>query len=213
MKISWLGHACFYIELESKIKILTDPYEPRAYSGAIRYLPIEVEADIVTVSHHHADHDYVEAVPKAKIVDSEGTFNIIDVVIEGFLSYHDKVKGSQRGKNIIFLITAESLKLVHFGDLGTPDLDYNKLKDIDVAIMPVGGVFTIDYKEASAIVERIKPKIVVPMHFKTSKLDFDIDGVDKFLSGKKGVERAKYINVTKENLPSSTKIFILDHLR
>ncbi len=213
MKISWLGHACFYIELESGTKIVNDPYQPGSFSGAIQYLPIGLEADIVTVSHHHSDHDCTESVAGAEVVDSLGELTIKDVTIETVPSYHDDSKGAIRGENIIFLINAESLKIAHFGDVGTLDLDYTKLKDIDIAMIPVGGRFTIDHKQAWVLIEKINPKIVIPMHFKTVKLDFDIDGLDKFLSGKCNIERGEFLTVTKDTLPDCTKVYALQYLR
>ncbi|RLG27652.1 MBL fold metallo-hydrolase, partial [Methanosarcinales archaeon] len=100
-----------------------------------------------------------------------------------------------------------------FGDLGTLDLDYDKLKDIDIALIPVGGTFTIDAKEASQLIERIQPKIAIPMHYKTSKLGFSIDGVEGFLEGKENVEREEFLEIKKEELKYPTKIIVLKHLR
>lgn len=213
MKISLLGHSCFYIELDNGIRIITDPYQHRAYSGAVRYLPVAAKADIVTVSHHHADHDFTEDVPGAEVIDSAGTFNIKGVSIEGISSYHDKSQGADRGKNVIFLIDGDGLKLAHFGDVGTIDLDYGKLSGIDIAMIPVGGLFTINHKEAAELIDKIKPKAAIPMHFKTSKIGFDIDGVDQFISGKTNVEMVNFLEVTRKTLSPSTKIYVFKHLR
>ncbi len=213
MKITWLGHACFLIELSSGIKIITDPYAPGAFSGAVKYLPIGETADIVTISHHHADHDFTNGLQSAEIIDKEGVFKMKDVVVEGVSSYHDSTGGSQRGKNIIFIINAENLKVVHFGDLGTLDIDYSKFHEIDVALVPVGGVFTINHSEATALLRKLQPKIFIPMHFKTPKLSFDIDGVDKFLKGKDRVEEKRELVVDKSSLLPPTKIVVLNYLR
>ncbi len=214
MKIVWLGHACFLLETEGGTKIVTDPYEPNAYSGAIGYLPVSVSADAVTVSHQHADHNFTADVHGAKVIDKPGTYKVKDTSIEGILSYHDSVGGSQRGSNIIFIFSVESLKIVHFGDLGTLDIDYHKLSNIDVALIPVGGTFTLNYREASALIERLKPTITVPMHFKTPKLGFDIDGVDKFIKGKTNVEHRDILEINKEELASlSPRIVVLKNQR
>jgi len=213
MKISWFGHSCFSIELISGTKIITDPYKPQAYSGSVKYMPIGEGADIVTVSHHHADHDFTEGVPAKEVFDKEGTYTIGDIKIETVSSYHDDAGGSQRGKNIIFIINAEGMRVAHFGDLGTLDIDYGKLTNIDIAMVPVGGVFTIDYKDAGVLLEKLQPKIFIPMHFKTHKIEFDIDGVDKFVKDKNNVEEKDILEVDKDSLPVSPTIVILNHTR
>lgn len=214
MRISWLGHACFLLESEGNTKLITDPYQPGSYSGAVGYSPVGIDADVVTVSHYHFDHGYTKEVSGAVIIDKPGEFKVKDLEIEGIATYHDKEKGAARGKNIIFLIKAEGISIAHFGDLGTLDLDYHKLKDIDIALVPVGGTFTIDSEEADRLVEKVNPKIVVPMHFKTPKLGFDIDGVEKFLANKPDVEKdVECLEIRKENLPSSLKIVVLKFLR
>ncbi|MCM8787779.1 MAG: MBL fold metallo-hydrolase [Candidatus Omnitrophica bacterium] len=212
MKISWLGHAAFLLETTSGTKIITDPYQTGSYSGAVKYDPINIKPNIVTVSHQHFDHNYIDKMRGANIVDKEGVYKILDVEIEGILSYHDNKKGAERGKNIIFIIKADNLKVVHFGDLGTTDLNYEKLKDIDVAFLPVGGTFTIDASYATAILEKINPRITIPMHFKTKKLLFDIDPVDIFLKDKDFDERTT-IEVNISNINSFKKIVLLQHLR
>ncbi len=212
MKISWLGHAAFLLETDD-LKILTDPYEPGSYSGAVGYDPIGVVPNVVTVSHYHFDHGYTKEFQNAQIIDKPGIWKIDGIEIEGIKSYHDKEKGALRGENTIFVIKAEGIKIAHFGDLGTLDLDFEKLKELDVVLVPVGGTFTIDAEEATLLVEKLNPKIVVPMHFKTSKLGFNIDGVDKFIEGKTNVEEREYLEIKKENLPQSTKIVILKHIR
>jgi len=214
MKISWLGHAAFLLETKKGTKIITDPYESGSYSGAVGYAPIGMEPDIVTVSHYHFDHGYTKDFSSAKVLDKEGVFSLADVEVEGILSYHDKEKGAQRGKNIIFIIKAEDLKIIHFGDLGTLDLDYAKLENPDVVLVPVGGTFTIDAKEATQLIETLKPKITIPMHFKTPKLGFNIGGVEEFLEGKKNVERGlDFIEISKDSLTHPPKVVVLNFLR
>ncbi|MCM8819275.1 MAG: MBL fold metallo-hydrolase [Candidatus Omnitrophica bacterium] len=212
MKISWLGHATFLLETNLGTKIITDPYQPGSYSGAIKYEPINIKPDIVTVSHQHFDHNYIDEMRNANIVEKEGSYKILDVEIEGILSYHDKKNGAERGKNIIFIIKVDNLKVVHFGDLGTTKINYEKLKDIDIVFIPVGGTYTIDALDATALLEKINPKIAIPMHFKTKKILFDIDPVDIFLKDK-DFERRTTIEVNTSNINSFKKIVLLQHLR
>ncbi len=213
MKITWFGHSCFRIELSNAVKIITDPYKSQAYSGAVKYMPIGESADIVTVSHHHADHDFTEGVPAKEVFDKKGVYTVGDIKIETVASYHDDTHGSQRGENIIFIINAEGLRLAHFGDLGTLDIDYGKLTGLDVVMVPVGGVFTIDYKDAAVLLDKLQPKIFIPMHFKTHKIEFDIDGVDKFIKDRDNVEEKDFLEVDKDSLPDSPRIVILKHIR
>jgi L-ascorbate metabolism protein UlaG (beta-lactamase superfamily) len=211
MKIEWLGHACFLLETGRGLKIVTDPYEPGSYGGALGYSDINLEADLVTVSHKHFDHGYTKAVKGAQIVDKPGTFKKEQVSIEGLRSFHDKTHGSQRGDNIIFIFNIDGLGVAHLGDLGHIPSDLEKLKNLDVVLIPVGGTFTIDSREASELIDLIKPRIVIPMHFKTEKLGFDIDGVSEFTRGKSNVKElnASFLEVEKASLPEQTQIVVL----
>lgn len=210
MKITWLGHASFLIETENKT-LLTDPYEPGSFDGAVQYSPINLNPDIILISHtQHADHNYIQPFKEAKIFSSPGKFSVGEIEIEGLLSYHDKSKGRERGENIIFIVSAEGLKVAHFGDLGTVDIPYERLSGVDVVMVPVGGTFTIDDREAEILREKISPRIFIPMHFKTPKIGFAIKGVEEFLKGKNNVERKDFLLVDKKNLPQN-KIVVLNH--
>jgi len=153
MKINWLGHSCFLLETNQETKVITDPYESGSYDGALSYDPINSKADVVTVSHQHNDHNNIKDFKNTLVIDSETKTSIKDISIEGMLSYHDNDNGRLRGENIIFTIYAEGLKIVHFGDLGTKDIELSLFKDIDVALVPIGGTFTIDAVEASQLVK------------------------------------------------------------
>jgi L-ascorbate metabolism protein UlaG (beta-lactamase superfamily) len=212
MKISWLGHASFLLETTKGTKIITDPYEAGSYSGAIGYAPIKIQPDIVTVSHAHSDHSYTREFKTAQVVDKEGTVKIREVEIEGILSYHDDKRGALRGQNIIFVINTEGLKIVHLGDLGTKDIDVEKLKTSDIIFIPVGGTFTLDAKTATDLLEEISPKVTIPMHFKTPKLGFDIDKVDSFLKDK-DYEKRDILEVSQQNINSFKKIVVLNYQR
>ena len=213
MKISWLGHACFLLETSQGTRLITDPYESGGYGGAVGYDAINLEADIVTVSHKHADHNNIQDFKDALIVSEEGETSIKDIEVKGVLSYHDKERGQSRGENIIFTIQADGLKVVHFGDLGEKDIDLTHFSDIDIAIVPVGGTFTIDAAEASQLIREIHPKITIPMHYKTSKLGFDIDRVDKFLKANPDYEKRDSLEVNRDNIGSFEKIVVLKYQR
>lgn len=177
MYLKWLGHACFLLELE-KIKILMDPY-----NESLGYPPLNLTADCVTVSHKHFDHNHIQAVSNSPIVISSTQETQIGLVnIKGISVYHDDQKGLKRGENIIFIFEGENLRIAHLGDLGhiLSDKEINNLKEIDILLIPVGGVYTVDADSAFKIVESLMPKIVIPMHYKTSYLKFDLGTVEEF---------------------------------
>ena len=211
MRIEWFGHSCFLLKSKAGERIVTDPYEPGSYDGAVGYSDIGVEADIVTVSHKHFDHNYTQAVPEAEVVDEPKEYQIKGVEIRGIASFHDDSRGSKRGNNIIFILTVDETRIAHLGDLGHIPDNISLLKGLDVVFIPVGGVFTLDGEKASQLVDLIKPKIVIPMHFKTEKLKFDIDGVDKFLKGKPKVKDLgdSAFEIDKNSLPEGTEIWVL----
>jgi len=216
MKIKWLGHSAFSITASDGTTVLTDPYRPGAFDGAIAYGPIRGSFDVVTVSHKHADHDGVEGLAGSPtVLDAPGRTKIRSVEIEGLASFHDKTGGSQRGPNTIFSIKVDSLKVCHLGDLGhiPDDALISKLGDVDVLLTPVGGTFTLDAGEAWRVVEKIKPTVVIPMHFKTPKVGFDLARVERFTAGKPEVVQAgsAEVELTRETLPPKRQVIVLEH--
>ncbi|MDY6861606.1 MAG: MBL fold metallo-hydrolase [Thermodesulfobacteriota bacterium] len=216
MRIKWYGHASFLIESEKGTKIITDPYQPGGYDGAIKYGKIPDIADIALISHSHPDHDYPqglsgspEQIKKAGVSMSSG------ITFCGMETFHDTSEGKERGENIIFTFEMDGLNVCHLGDLGHP-LSPGQVEEIgavDILFIPVGGFFTIDADEAKRIVNIIKPKITVPMHFKTEKVDFPIEKVDGFVKDLKEVKRLKEseIEINKNNLPEEPAVIVLNH--
>ncbi|MCJ7813935.1 MAG: MBL fold metallo-hydrolase, partial [Candidatus Atribacteria bacterium] len=180
MKIKWFGHSSFLIESERGIKIITDPFDE-----TLGYKLPRIKVNIVTVSHEHFDHNYVRGV-KGKPVVFKGLVNRESHKMEfrGISSYHDSVYGSQRGHNTIFVIKADGLNLCHLGDLGHI-LNSDTLTEIgavDILFVPTGGFYTINSSQATQIIKDIKPKIAIPMHYKTEAIKFSIDPLEVFLS-------------------------------
>jgi L-ascorbate metabolism protein UlaG (beta-lactamase superfamily) len=211
MRIKWLGHSSFLIESERGIKIITDPFDE-----TLGYKLPRIKANIVTVSHEHFDHNYVRGV-KGRPVVFKGPVNRESHKMEfkGISSYHDSVYGGQRGLNIIFVIKADGLNLCHLGDLGHI-LNFDQLDEIgkvDILFIPVGGLYTINSSHATQIIEAIKPKITVPMHYKTDAIKFSIDPVEVFLSNKNNVQRLKSIEfeITVDTLPKNAQIYVLQY--
>lgn len=216
MKIEWLGHASFLFTLDSGKKICTDPYESGSYEGAVGYEPINEEVDLVTVSHQHEDHNCIDELKgDFEVIDKPGEYEKPGIKILGFKSFHDTSAGAERGKNIIFKIIADGLNIVHFGDLGH-DLSERDVKDlgaVDIALIPVGGHFTIDSEVAWRIINKIDPSIVIPMHYKTEKLGFPIAGVGEFLSSTENVGHREELNTVPGDLPKDTLVIVLNHKR
>ena len=168
MEIKYLGHASFLIKTKTA-KVITDPYD----SEMVGLKFPKVEADIITVSHHHRDHDEVDAVSLPAtgaaplIVDMPGEFEKMGVRIFGFKSFHDDKKGEERGENILYKIEAEGVSVLHCGDLGyvPEDSFLDSIGDVDILLVPTGGFYTIDSSQASDLVKKIEPSIVIPMHY------------------------------------------------
>ncbi|MCX7857472.1 MAG: MBL fold metallo-hydrolase [Deltaproteobacteria bacterium] len=216
MKIKWYGHAAFKITTDKGVKVIIDPYQSGAYGGALSYGRIEEEADIVLTSHDHDDHNYVKDIKgKYEFINSPGEKEIKGLRIKAIPSFHDSSSGKERGKNLMFLIETENLRLLHLGDLGHV-LDKDTVKQIgkvDILLLPVGGYFTIDAKEATSVMESLNPRVTIPMHFKTDKCGFPISGVGSFTQGKNNVKELESFEVEiKDNtLPESPQIYVLKH--
>jgi len=175
----------------------------------------KTEADIVTVSHQHSDHNFTSAITgEPLVVDWPGEFEKNGVRIFGYKSYHDKQQGAERGENILYKIEAENMSILHCGDMGiVPDqVLLDEMGEIDILMVPVGGFYTIDAEEAVEVVKKVEPSIVIPMHYNDPALDQKIFGkltaLDEFLK-KFGIDKAEAVDqltVKKENLDEEMKI-------
>jgi L-ascorbate metabolism protein UlaG (beta-lactamase superfamily) len=216
MKIKWFGHSAFKITTDGGVKIIVDPYQSGAFGGALAYGRITEEADVVLTSHDHDDHNYTKDI-KGKFVhfNTAGAHEAKGVKISALPSFHDGSKGSERGKNLLFVIEADGLRVAHLGDLGhTLSKDEaEKLGPIDVLLLPVGGFYTIDPREASIVASEVKAAITIPMHVKTAKCDFPIAPVEEFTKGKERVVKvgASEIEVSKATLPKDPEIRVLTY--
>jgi len=216
MKITWYGHAAFIITTEKGTSIIIDPYEPGAFGGALSYGRIQDRADVVITSHDHADHNYIRDIKgEYDLIDKAGAYEVKEVKIEMIPAFHDPSGGKERGRNLISVLRAEGLTLVHLGDLGHP-LNGDVLKTmgkVDVLLLPVGGYFTIDAGMGTNVMDAIKPAITIPMHYKTDKCSFPIAPVGEFTRGKRNVRvlRDSSLEVKVENLPGEPEIIVLMH--
>lgn len=211
MKIKWLGHSCFLITSEKGTKLITDPY---AVGVGINYAPIKEKSDVVIVSHDHDDHNNVSAVQgQPQIVKGSGIKNVSGIEFKGIATHHDKSQGKERGDNTIFCFTVDGIALCHLGDLGhlLSQEQAASLGSVDILFIPVGGVFTINAAEASQVCTQLRPKVIIPMHFKTPKCAYPISDVNTFLEGKERVKKwdKSEIEFQAGKLPAESEIIAL----
>lgn len=214
MQIIWHGHSLFSIittpEKNSQVRIVIDPFD----EGIGLRIP-KLEADIVLVTHQHHDHNNVTAVAgNPFLVEGPGEYEIKNIFIQGILSFHDDSQGKQRGVNTIYTIESEGIKVCHLGDFGQKELTDKQLEqigDVDILMIPVGGVYTLSAKEAAKIMSQLEPKIIIPMHYAIPKLKIKLDSLDKFLKvfGIKSLSPINKLSIKKKDiLTDEAKIIV-----
>jgi len=203
MEIFYLGHSCFKIKGKNAA-VVTDPYDP-----SVGFKMPKVEAEIVTVSSQHPDHNFVQGVKGEPFVIFEpGEYEIKGV----------EILGEKRGENIVFCLKVDEILIVHLGDLDhklTPE-QIEDLNEVDILLIPVGGVYTIDALAAREVINQIEPKIVIPMHYKTKnheeKVFGEVDGVDVFLKemGEEKLQSQKKLKIkNRSELPEEREVMVL----
>ena len=203
MIIQWIGHSSFRIR--GSKTIITDPYE-----GIGLDYP-ELKADIVTVSHGHHDHNAVQMVAgEPAVVADAGIRRVGNVSVAGYNTYHDEDKGAKRGRNVVYVITMDGIKIAHLGDLGCmpDDSVLGAITGVDVLMIPVGGNYTIDGKTAAAIVAEVKPRTVIPMHYKTPNLQVNVSGNEEFLALMENVQHVEGSRL--ELTPMTGKVVVFE---
>jgi len=213
MKIQWLGHSCFLLTAGDGTKLLMDPFKSDSH---LSYKPVTEKADVVTVSHEHFDHNCTAGLPGQPEVLRGGIEKTVKgIKIRGISLFHDESGGKQRGGNTVFCVTVDGINICHLGDLGH-QLSEEQLADlgkVDVLLIPVGGVFTIDVKAANKVCEDIKPRIAVPMHYKTDRCQFLQWSAEDFAKGKKTVKRVagNGFEIAKDALPAEFEVVVLQY--
>jgi L-ascorbate metabolism protein UlaG (beta-lactamase superfamily) len=196
-KLTWLGQSAFVLETAAGTRIVMDPIP----KGLGYDLPAGLKADAITISHEHADHNNVALVTnKARVLrgltaDKKGWTKIDekvkDVAIRSVGVYHDDKHGAERGLNTVFIFEVDGLRIAHLGDLGhlLTDEELSSIGSVDVVLVPVGGVYTLDAYQATRVVDQLRPRLVViPMHYKTPPLTIkELEPVDEFLERKANV--------------------------
>lgn len=221
VRVKWLGHACFYLKSAEGIRIATDPFGG-GMGKSIGFPSIkeraEIVADIITVSHEHGDHNAVDQVNQveggAVVVRKVGKVEAKRIIFRGIGSFHDKELGAKRGPNTIIVFTLDGITFCHLGDLGHL-LSHEQIEEIgnvDVLFIPVGGGPTIDAEEGTVVINKLKPKIVIPMHYrhKRAKITW-LAPVDGILEGKEDIQLVKSdsIELFKAELPEKLRVIVL----
>ena len=214
MEILFLGHSCFLLKGRDA-KVITDPY-----GSGVGWQQSKVEGDIVTVSHEHKDHNDLSRVGgEPMVIAGPGEYEIKGVSVTGISVFHDDEQGKERGKNTIYTIDIDGLRVCHMGDLGHKlnDKQLDLLDGVDVLMMPVGGFYTLNPREAAAMIKQISPTILLPMHFKDKGMKESFDKLitlDKFLQmmdGDGNVIKESKLSLKKAELTEEEmKIVILE---
>ncbi|KKI91899.1 beta-lactamase [Bacillus sp. SA1-12] len=202
MKIKWFGHSAFLLTSEAGTRVLIDPF----YRFIHYRMPI-VETEIVAITHNHFDHNKIQAAAGDYLLVNEPKEYIRDDVrIRGIKTFHDKVNGEKRGPNILYRFQMDDLTICHCGDLGhvLSEEQLNEIGKLDILIIPVGGTFTLNAREAAQVVHQFEPRITIPMHYRTKALSvvgFMFSKVDTFLqiSGQR-ITEVITLEISKENV-------------
>jgi len=213
MIIKKLGHSCFKIK-NSSASIICDPFDPKKTGLS---LPKQT-ANIVTVSHDHFDHNFIEIVEgEYFLINTPGEYEIKGVYIYGYKTFHDNKNGAERGPNTVYSIKIDNINIVHLGDLGhkLPDELVGELEETDVLLIPVGGTYTIEPEIATEVISQLEPSIVIPMHYKVDGINADFDKlktVEDFTKamGWENVQKLdKLVLSSRSALPQDTQVVII----
>ncbi len=211
LRITWFGQAMFRVSGGGATVVL-DPTPPET---GYRYDP--VSADVVLRSHDHYDHDYLRGVRgEPQVIRDSGAFEVRGLEVRGTDSFHDAKQGAERGRNVVFTWSQAGYRLGHLGDLGhMPDDDLAEaLSRLDILMLPVGGVFTIDAAQAVDLVERLAPRVALPMHYGTPDCNIPVEPVDGFARLFKGAVREiaeRPLVVTTGSLPAGPEVWVLPY--
>lgn len=220
MRITWYGHAAFLVEVAG-VRIVFDPYRSPDCGG---YEPIGDRADVVAVSHENDRyHSHLGQIagPFVVVRGLELPPEGVEVrgVWFGAVPVFETPERLPGDEVTILHIKAEGLHLAHLGDLGHPltEAELAPIRGADIALVPAGGPPTIDFPEMLPLLDAIGPRLVIPMHYKTPKIDLNIQPVERFFEALPGVpvERPQgdTLEVTRRMIPDPRRIVSLKHVR
>jgi L-ascorbate metabolism protein UlaG (beta-lactamase superfamily) len=208
LDVTWLGHGCFRLRGRAAAAV-TDPYPP-----SIGLKLQRLDADLVTVSHEHENHNYTQVMRDAYEIRGPGEYEVAGVSVIGVPTYHDPEKGAKHGRNTIYLIEIDDVRVCHLGDLGHPleDSEAEAIASPDILLVPVGGRTTIDAAQAAAVVRQLEPRFVVPMHYAIPGLKLELDSLDRFLKemGVGASEPQPKLSVQASSGEYDTKVIVME---
>jgi len=213
VKIKWFGQSCFLLTAGDGTRLLMDPFKSDSH---LSYKQVNEKVDLVTVSHEHADHNYTDALPgKPEIVRGSADKTVKGVKVRGIDVLHDDDGGKKLGVNTVFCVVMDGIRVCHLGDLGHRLLEkqLDAIGKVDVLLVPIGSVFTIDVEAANAICEDIKPHIAIPMHYKTDRCQFLQWSAEDFVKGKSKVRRiaGSELEILSNSLPTESEVVVLQY--
>ena len=208
MDVTWLGHGCFRMRGRSAA-VVTDPYPP-----SIGLKLSRLDADLVTISHEHENHNYTQAVRDAYEIRGPGEYEVAGVSVIGVPTFHDAEKGAKHGRNTVYLIEIDDVRVCHLGDLGhkLDDAEAEAISSPDVLLVPVGGNTAINAVQAAEVVRQLEPRFVVPMHYAIPGLKLQLDSLDRFLKemAVTASEPQPKLSVQKSSGEYDTKVVVLE---
>jgi L-ascorbate metabolism protein UlaG (beta-lactamase superfamily) len=208
LDVTWLGHGCFRLRGKNAA-VVTDPYPP-----SIGLKLQRLDADLVTISHEHPNHNFAQAVRDGYEIRGPGEYEVAGVSVIGIPTYHDAEKGATRGRNTVYLIEIDDVRVCHLGDLGhrLDDADAEAVSSIDILLVPVGGRTAINAAQAAEVVRQLEPRYVVPMHYAIPGLKVELDPVDRFLKemGVNAAEPQPKLSVQSSSGDYETKVVVLE---
>lgn len=217
MNIKWFGQSCFMLTAENGTKIIMDPYS-KMFGSLSGYKLPEIDANIVTISHNHSDHNNIGAVKGDFVLIREpGVFSSEGIDIKGVQTFHDNVSGAKRGKNVVYNFRVDGLNVCHCGDLGhlLSIEQINQIGKVDILLLPIGGRAVLDASGAAEVMKQLNPAVVIPMHYRTKAmgiLGFIFGTVDSFITvSKKDVNNYKELNVNLSNIKNLAGIAVLQY--
>lgn len=207
MKIQWFGQSCMVIESLNGTKILCDPYD-----DSVGYRLPDADADIVTVSHNHFDHNAVDIVKgNPYVIRETGEFEHLGIKIKGITTFHDDEGGSKRGINIVFKFVIDNINFLHLGDVGhkLSDEHLKEMSPCDILAVPVGGVYTVDGVDAFEIARQLNPQIIIPVHYDTPSNKVGLNSAADFESRFPEIRRVKFWEGSRKDLPERVVVYTL----
>jgi L-ascorbate metabolism protein UlaG (beta-lactamase superfamily) len=208
LDVTWLGHGCFRIRGRNAA-VVTDPFPP-----AIGLKLPRLDAELVTVSHEHENHNYTHAMREAHEIRGPGEYEVAGVSVIGLPTYHDGDHGAKQGRNTVYVIEIDDVRVCHLGDLGhkLDDADAGTIGRTDVLLVPVGGRTAMNASQAAEVVRQLEPRFVVPMHYAIPGLKLQLDPLDRFLAemGVTASEPQPKLTVQASSGEYETKVVVLE---